>query len=56
VLIGWSLLIQVMGFSEVEGLATRRAFGIWVIGQLLVLAAVAILAILVYTPEIAPPP
>ena len=51
VLIGWSLLIQVMGFSEVEGLATRRAFGVWVIGQLLVLAAVIILAIVAFGPD-----
>jgi hypothetical protein len=56
VLIGWSLLLQVMGFSEVEGLATRRAFGLWVLGQLLVLGAVFILAIFVYTPEGAPLP
>ncbi|MFI4890957.1 MAG: YIP1 family protein [Steroidobacterales bacterium] len=52
VLIGWSLLIQVMGFSEVEGLATRRAFGVWVIGQLLVLFAVIILAIVVFGPDL----
>jgi len=54
-LIGWSLLIQVMGFSEVQGLAVRRAFGIWVIGQLLVLVAVIVLAVALYGPAIAPP-
>ncbi len=51
VLIGWSLLIQVMGFSEVEGLATRRAFGVWVIGQLLVLAGVVVLVIVIFGPD-----
>jgi hypothetical protein len=54
-LIGWSLLIQVMGFSEVEGLPVRRAFGIWGIGQLLVLVAIIVLAMALYGPDIAPP-
>ena len=53
-LVGWSLLLQVMGFSEVEGFATRRAFGIWVLGQLLVLAAIFVLAILVYVSGLGP--
>ncbi len=54
-LIGWSLLLQIMGLSEVQGLAMRRAFGIWVIGQLLVLVAVMILAVALYGPVGAPP-
>jgi hypothetical protein len=31
----WSFVLQVMGFSEILGLATRKAFGVWVLGQLL---------------------
>jgi hypothetical protein len=48
VLIAWSLLLQVMGFSEVEGFAMRRAFGIWVLGQVLVALAMFLLAIVIY--------
>jgi hypothetical protein len=54
-LIGWSLLIQVMGFSEIEGLALRRAFGVWLAGQLLVLIAVVMIGVAVYSPQLAPP-
>ncbi len=34
-LMAWSVLLQVMGFSEIQGLATRKAFGVWVLGQLI---------------------
>jgi hypothetical protein len=54
-LIGWSLLIQIMGLSEVQGLAVRRSFGIWVIGQFLVLVAVMILAAALYGTAGVPP-
>jgi Yip1 domain len=54
-LIGWSLLIQIMGFSEIQGFIVRRAFGIWVIGQLLVLVAVMMLALAIYGPGGVPP-
>ena len=37
ILVGWSLLLQVMGLSEAERLPIGRAFGIWVLGQVLVL-------------------
>ncbi len=30
----WSIVLQVMGFSEVQGIATRKAFWVWVLGQL----------------------
>ena len=53
-LVGWSLLLQVMGFSEVEGFATRRAFGVWISGQLLILVAVVLLAALAYGPDVVP--
>jgi Yip1 domain len=54
-LIGWSLLIQIMGFSEVQGLAIKRSFGVWVIGQLFVVVAVIVLAMALYGPDVAPP-
>jgi hypothetical protein len=43
----WSVVIQIMGFSEVQGLATRKAFGIWVLGQLIGLLAALFLTILI---------
>ena len=46
-LVGWTLLLQVMGFSEVERLGTRRAFGVWMLGQVLVMFAIMLLWILV---------
>ncbi|MDE2349853.1 MAG: YIP1 family protein [Gammaproteobacteria bacterium] len=46
-LVGWTLLLQVMGFSEVERLATVRAFGIWVLGQALVMLAILMIWILI---------
>jgi hypothetical protein len=30
----WSVVIQVMGLSEIQGLSIRKAFGLWVLGQL----------------------
>ena len=58
VLIGWSLLLQVMGLSEVECVPTRRAFGIWMLGQIIVMLAVMALwaLILGLTSGAAPPP
>ncbi len=47
-LIAWSLILQIMGFSEVAELATRRTFAVWVAGQLLVLAGLVILAMLAF--------
>ncbi len=43
----WSVLLQVMGFSEIEGLATRKAFGMWLLGQLIGLLAVTCLILLI---------
>jgi hypothetical protein len=43
----WSVLLQVMGFSEILGLATRKAFGVWVLGQLLALLLTLFLSILI---------
>jgi hypothetical protein len=30
----WSVVLQVMGFSEIQGLATRKAMGVWLLGQI----------------------
>lgn len=45
-LLFWSTVLQVMGFSEILGLATRKAFAVWVLGQLLGLLAALFLSIL----------
>jgi hypothetical protein len=45
-LIAWSLLLQVMGFSEVAQLSVRRAFAVWLVGQVLVACAVLVLAVI----------
>ena len=45
----WSVVIQVMGLSEVQGVATRKAFGIWVLGQLIGFLALLFLMILILT-------
>jgi hypothetical protein len=52
----WSIVLQVMGFSEIWGIATRKAFGVWVFGQLLALMAVLFLSMLIAIlfPDIAP--
>jgi hypothetical protein len=46
-LLFWSVVLQVMGFSEISGLSTRRAFAVWVFGQLLWLLAALFLSILI---------
>jgi hypothetical protein len=43
----WSVVLQVMGFSEILALSTRRAFAVWVFGQLLWLLAALFLSILI---------
>ncbi|HVC01378.1 MAG TPA: YIP1 family protein [Steroidobacteraceae bacterium] len=54
-LVCWSLLLQVMGFSEAERLPTRRAFAIWLFGQALVMLAILLLWILVIGLGASPP-
>jgi hypothetical protein len=34
-LLFWSVVLQVMGFSEIQGLALRKAFGVWLLGQII---------------------
>jgi hypothetical protein len=43
----WSVVLQVMGFSEVLGLPTRKAFGVWVLGQLLALLLTLFLSLVI---------
>jgi hypothetical protein len=53
----WSVVLQVMGFSEILGLTTRKAFGVWVLGQLLALLAAVFLSLLIAVlfPGLVPP-
>jgi hypothetical protein len=46
-LLFWSVVLQVMGFSEMLGLSTRRALAVWVFGQVLWLLAALFLSILI---------
>jgi Yip1 domain len=43
----WSIVLQVMGFSEIQGLTTRRALGVWVLGQVIGFLASLFLALVV---------
>jgi hypothetical protein len=43
----WSIVLQVMGFSEIQGLTMRRAFGVWVLGQVIGFLASLFLALVV---------
>jgi hypothetical protein len=45
----WSVLIQVMGLSEVQAISIRKAFGLWLLGQLIGFLALLFLAILATT-------
>jgi hypothetical protein len=53
----WAIVLQVMGFSEILGLATRKALAVWVLGQVLWLLAWLFLVILITIlfPGLAPP-
>ena len=45
----WSVLIQVMGLSEVQAINVRKALGLWLLGQLMGFLALLFLAILIAT-------
>jgi hypothetical protein len=45
----WSVVIQVMGLSEILGVATRKAFWLWVLGQVVGFLALLFLMILFAT-------
>lgn len=47
VLTVWSVVIQVMGLSEILGLTTRKAFGLWVLGQVVGFLALVFLMVLI---------
>jgi Yip1 domain len=49
-LLMWSAVLQVMGFSEILGTSNVRAFGIWVLGQLI--AALCVLFLYVLTAQL----
>jgi hypothetical protein len=45
----WSVILQVMGFSEILGVTNGKAFGIWVLGQLVAALAALFLRVLIVT-------
>ncbi len=45
----WSIVLQIMGFSEIQGFVTRKAFGLWVLGQIAGLMVSIVLAFVVET-------
>ena len=45
----WSLVLQIMGFSEIFNISTGKAFGIWILGQLIGGLAALFLAVIVMT-------
>jgi Yip1 domain len=48
-LVIWSIVLQVMGFSEIQGFSTRKAFGLWVLGQIAGFLVSLLLALAVET-------
>jgi hypothetical protein len=46
-LVLWSLVLQVMGFSEIQGFPMGKAFGVWLLGQVLWLFALLSLFVLI---------
>jgi hypothetical protein len=45
----WSVVLQVMGFSEILKVTNAKAFGIWVLGQIVGVLAALFLAVIVTT-------
>ena len=45
----WSILLIVMGFSEIQGLTTRKALGVWFLGQIIGFLASLFLAVVIGT-------
>jgi hypothetical protein len=43
----WSIVLQVMGFSEIQGFTTRKAFWLWVSGQIVAFLVSLMLALAV---------
>jgi hypothetical protein len=45
----WSIVLQVMGLSEIQGLTTRKAFGVWFLWQIIGFLVSLFLALAVET-------
>jgi hypothetical protein len=45
----WSVVIQVMGLSEIQGVTARKALGLWILGQVVGFLALLFLMILIAT-------
>ena len=43
----WSVVLQIMGFSEIQGFTTRKAFWLWVSGQIVAFLVSLMLALAV---------
>lgn len=43
----WSVVLQVMGLSEIQGFTVRKAFAVWVLGQFIGFLASLLLAVIV---------
>ena len=43
----WSVVLQVMGFSEIQEFSLRKAFAVWILGQLIGFLASLLLAFLI---------
>ena len=43
----WSIVLQVMGFSELQGLAIRKAAGVWLLGQIVGFLVSLVLALFI---------
>jgi hypothetical protein len=48
-LLVWSIVLQVMGFSEIQGFTTRKALGLWLLGQIVGFMASLFLALVFET-------
>ncbi|MGA2776438.1 MAG: hypothetical protein ABSF94_02700 [Steroidobacteraceae bacterium] len=48
-LAAWSFVLQIMGLSEMESIRVRRAFAVWILGQLVVWVGSLLLLILLNT-------
>jgi Yip1 domain len=42
----WSVVLQVMGLSEIQGFAVRKSFAVWLLGQVLAFLAAIFLTVL----------
>src|SRR5580692_2232448 len=48
-LLMWSVVLQVMGFSEILAVSNAKAFGIWVLGQVIAVLAILFVYVLLAT-------